>query len=52
MRRGVNMITIDDINYLIEFITKTLNENDEDDPFDLDEAEYLLEVRSRLKDML
>ena len=45
-------ITDEDINYLVDFITKTLNENDEQDPFDLDEAEYLIAVKNRLKEML
>lgn len=42
----------EDIEYLIDFITQTLNNNDEQDPFDLDEAEYLLVLRRKLKNML
>lgn len=40
----------EDLIYLIDFITKTLNMNDEKDPFDLEEAEYLLELRRKLKE--
>lgn len=42
----------EDITYLIDFITKTLNENDEQDPFDLNEAGYLIGLKNRLKEML
>ena len=39
----------EDLNYLADFIMKTLQENDENDPFDLEEAEYLLELRKKLR---
>ena len=42
----------EDYIYLIDFITKTLNMNDEQDPFDLEEAEYLLELKNKLKEMI
>lgn len=42
----------EDIEYLIDFLKKTLQENDESDPYDLQEVEYLLELISKLKGML
>jgi len=44
--------TPEDIAYLIDFITKTLRYNDEEDPFELDEAEYLLELKGKLRALL
>lgn len=46
------MLTDDEIAYIIDFIQATLNENIEDDPFPLDEAEVLLNIKRKLKDML
>ena len=48
----MNNLEQEHIEYLISFITDTLNYNDEQDPFDLDEGEYLLEIRRILKNML
>lgn len=45
----INTLNEEDIEYLRDFIWKTLQENDESDPFDLDEAEYLLQLREKLK---
>lgn len=45
------MLKLEDVNYLIDFLTKTLQENDEADPFELDEAEYILELIRKLKEM-
>lgn len=42
----------EDIEYLIDFLHKTLLENDESDPFDLEEAKYILELKNKLKEML
>lgn len=46
------MLTNEDITYLIDFLSKTLQENDEADPFELDEAEYIIELKNKLKEML
>lgn len=45
------MLTDDELDYLIDFIQSTLNENIEDDPFPLDEAETLLNIKRKLKEM-
>ena len=41
-------MTEEDRLYLADFIWKTLQYNDEQDPFDADEASYLLELRRKL----
>lgn len=45
------MLTNDELDYLIDFIQSTLNENIEDDPYPLDEAELLLTIKSKLREM-
>lgn len=46
---SVGELTPEDVEYLADFIFQTLQENDESDPFDEDEANYLLELRRKLK---
>lgn len=45
------MLDNDELDYLIDFIQATLNENLEDDPFPLEEAELLLRIKSKLREM-
>lgn len=44
-------LNIDEIAYLIDFIQATLNENIEDDPFPLEEAEMLLNIKRKLREL-
>lgn len=44
-------LNAEDMNYLSDFIWKTLQNDDEDDPFDTEEASYLLELYKKLKNM-
>lgn len=52
MQSKSHMLNKEDIEYLVDFLNKTLLENDESDPFDLEEAEYLIELKNKLKEML
>lgn len=45
------VLTQEDINYLADFIGATLANNDETDPFDTNEADYLLELKRKLRNM-
>lgn len=46
------MLSQAQIDYLIDFITETLREDIEDDPFDEEEVTNLLEIKKALKAML
>lgn len=44
----MNELTEEDCAYLADFITQTLQFNDEADPYEEDEAKYLMELRRKL----